>query len=127
MELNELIARILDAGITVSWTKLRHCNAGWDASRQTIWMDHGLASTPRRAVSILAHEWAHALLGHHGPQSPREEARADMVAAGILIDPADYARAERIFDGDAHLIAQDLGVTVSLVRAFQGSLARVAC
>lgn len=127
LELNELIARVEDAGITVSWVKLQRCNAGWDASTRTIWLRESLFATPRRAVSVLAHEFGHFLLGHDGPQSPGEEARADMVAAGILIDPADYAHAERIFDGDAHLIARDLGVTVSLVRAFQGTLVPVVC
>lgn len=126
MELHELIARVEDAGITVSWVKLQRCNAGWDASTRTIWMRTDLYATPRRALSVLAHEFAHYLLRHDGPQSPGEEARADVVAAGVLIDPADYAHAERVYDGDPYLIAQDLGVTVSLVRAFQGSLARVA-
>lgn len=82
-----------------------------------------LYATPRRAVSVLAHEFAHFLLGHDGPQGLAEEARADMVAAGMLIDPAEYARLERLYDGDTCQIAFDLGVTVSLVRAFQGSLA----
>ena len=125
MELDELIARVEDAGITVAWAKLQRCNAGWDATTRTIWMRDGLYATPRRAVSVLAHEFAHFLLRHDGPQGPSEEARADMVAAGILIDPGEYARLERLYDGDPHQIAFDLGVTTRLVRAYQGSLASV--
>ena len=124
MELTELIARVEDAGITVAWVPLSTCNAGWDAPRRTIWMRNNLYSTPRRAVSILAHEWAHALLGHEGPQSASEEARADTVAAGMLICPGAYRRAELAYEGDPHLIALELGVSERLVRTYQASLAR---
>lgn len=125
MELDKLIARVEDAGITVAWAKLQRCNAGWDATTRTIWMRDGLYATPRRARSILAHEWAHCLLGHEGPQPEYEEARADMVAAGILICPGRYRKAETMYGPDVHAIALELGVTVSLVFAFQGSLASV--
>lgn len=120
-----MIARVEDAGITVAWAKLQRCNAGWDAMARTIWMDVSLIGTPRRARSILAHEWAHAILGHEGPQSPIEEARADVWAARLLICPGQYRRAELAYDGDPHQIAFDLGVTTRLVRAYQGSLASV--
>jgi len=126
MDLIELIARVEDAGITVSWTKLQRCNAGWDAGARTIWMKDGLYATPRRAKSILAHEWGHAILGHDGPQPDHEEARADMVAAGILIDPAAYARAERLHGTDAVAIALELDVSTRLALAYQGNLARAA-
>lgn len=86
-------------------------------------MDRGLYATPRRAVSVLAHEWAHAILGHEGPQSEREEGRADMVAAGILICPGAYRRLELMHGSDTATIAWELGVTERLVRAFRGALA----
>lgn len=122
MELPELIARVEDAGITVSWARLKTCNAGWDHETRTIWLDHSLHSEPRNALSILSHEFGHALLGHVGPQSAREEARADTVAAGILINPAEYALAEAIYPGDAHAIAFELGVTARIVTAYQDGL-----
>lgn len=125
MDLAELIARVEDAGITLRWTRFSRINAGWDADRRTIWLDDRLEATPRRAVSILAHEFGHALLGHAGPQGPAGEARADMVAAGLLINVEAYADLERA-GYDHATIAADLGVTEYLLAAFRRQLRAAA-
>lgn len=122
MTLNDLIARVEDAGITVSWTYLHSCNAGWDYDKATIWLDHSLASKPRHAVSTLAHEWAHAIRGDKGRQAPHIEARCDVIAAGILISPTEYKLAEALHEGNPHSIAVELGVTTRIVKAYQMAL-----
>ena len=76
-------------------------------------------------MSTLAHELAHHVYQDAGFGDVWVERRADVWAARLLICPGQYARAERMYDADPHLIAQDLGVTTRLVRAYQGSLASV--
>lgn len=125
MDLAELIARVEDAGISLRWTRFSRINAGWDADRRTIWIDDRIEATPRRAVSVLAHEFAHALLGHVGPQGPVEEARADTVAASLLINVEDYAELERA-GYDHATIAAELGVTEHLLDVFRQRLRRAA-
>lgn len=125
MDLGELIARVEDAGISLRWTRFTRINAGWDADRRTIWLDDRLEATPRRAVCVLAHEFGHALLGHVGPQGPAGEARADMVAAGLLINVEAYADLERA-GYDHATIAAELGVTERLLDVFRQRLRRAA-
>lgn len=76
-----------------------------------------------RALCILAHEYAHALLGHSGPQSRWCEDEADRVAARLLISPENYARAGRLHGSSVTGIADELGVTVRLVCAYREALA----
>lgn len=125
MDLETLIGHAETAGVNVYWANLKTCNAGYDHRRKTIWLDHSLASEPRNAASILAHELAHFLRGDEGPQPASVERRCDMIAAGMLINPGDYATAERIYEGDINNIAVELGVTARLVRAYQDALAAV--
>lgn len=125
MDLETLIARVEDAGITVLWANLKTCNAGYDHQRAIIWLDHSLSSKPRHAVSILAHEWAHAIRGDRGPQPEHVEARCDVIAAGILINPSEYALAESMYGEDLSQIAIELGVTARIVQAYRGVLASI--
>lgn len=80
--------------------------------------------TRAESRSVLAHELGHAYHRHDG-DSPRAERQADIYAARLLIDSAQYARLER--DGcDRHQLAEELEVTVEVVRTFEAHcLARI--
>lgn len=126
--LTRLVARAEDLGARVEWVRIVGPHAGaYNLASRTIYLDWDLDSRPRHAVSTLAHELAHHVYQDAGFGDVWVERRADVWAARLLICPGRYRDAERMYDGDPYLIAQDLGVTVSLVSAFQGSLARVAC
>lgn len=77
--------------------------------------------TPDEKCSVIAHELGHVHHGHTcdlGHDSPIER-QADAYAAQLLIEPTEYARAELLYNGDVHAIADELCVTVDLVQAFQ--------
>lgn len=100
---------------------------GYLPAAATIRMSPGLSA--RTAGSVLAHELAHAALGHV-PSSDaavrrRQERRADEWAARLLITPDAYADAERLRGGHVAALAFELGVTVELVIAYQRLLRRV--
>lgn len=40
-------------------------------------------------------------------------------AARLLISVTDYAKAERIYDGDTYMVADALGVTAEIAEAYQ--------
>jgi|APHig2749369809_1036254.scaffolds.fasta_scaffold06161_4 Zn-dependent peptidase ImmA (M78 family) len=76
-----------------------------------------ISLTPIERVCVLAHELGHAFYGHQGRDDPDAEAAADAFAAAALVDPVRYAHLESI-GLDAEAIAEELGVTVKLLRAF---------
>lgn len=91
--------------------------------------DEGLIvidSRPSAAAqrAALAHEYVHAILGHDGPQEPHIEARVDQHAARLLVSPAEYVMAERLYGCDVAAIAEELGVPVWVVVAYREALAR---
>ncbi|WP_341741341.1 hypothetical protein [Trueperella pyogenes] len=121
MTLTELISLVESHGITVSWGHV--CSLGaYHHPTATIWLDCSLASCPRQALGVLAHEYVHALRGHDGPQSASVERCVDRQAARLLISPAEYALAERLHEGNAVGIAEDLGVPVWVVEAYRQAL-----
>lgn len=68
-------------------------------------------------VVALAHE-----LGHHHSHvgnSPRFEVQANAYAARLLIEPDDYAAAERLCEGHAGGMARELGVTTAIIDAWR--------
>ena len=73
----------------------------------------------RQARSTLAHEIQHAIAGdtptQFGPRHHLQERRACRAAAFILIDPHEYAEAERLREGHLSAIAYDLVVTRSVI------------
>ena len=74
--------------------------------------------------AMLAHEYVHAILGHDGPQEARIEARVDRQAARLLVSPAEYMLAERLYGCDVAAIGEELGVPVWVVGAYREALAR---
>lgn len=71
----------------------------------------------------LHHEYAHAYYRDRSCH-PRTEKRAWGFAARLIVDPVEYVKAERV-SADPAFIAHELGTTARIIRAFQGSLARV--
>lgn len=80
-------------------------------------IDSRLPAAVQRAA--LAHEYVHASLGHDGPQEAHVEARVDRRAARLLVSPAEYVLAERLYGADVAAIAEELGVPVWVVVAYQ--------
>lgn len=126
MTLDELISVVEATGFTVAWGAFRQSNGGYHSPTRTIWLDQTLDHTPRRAVSVLAHEFAHALEGHDGIQPRAIERRCDEIAARILIDPEAYAEAERLHGYNKAAIAEELGVASFIVSAYRRCMERAA-
>lgn len=82
----------------------------------------------RHHRSVLAHELGHAAFGDtpspFGPIAARQERRADEWASLRLIRKVDYELAERLHGAHPGAMAIDLGVTRSIVTAYQRVLAR---
>lgn len=75
----------------------------------------------------LAHECGHWYYGHDWRREhdrPKDERQADRYAAGLLIDPIEYARAERLYGGHPGAIACELGVPRALVTLWGQSVMR---
>ena len=99
----------------------------WGASSRSlgvVYLRRGL--NERQLLAALLHEGAHWDAGHDGHQSRAVENRIGEMVAGIIIDPDEYARAERMYGPAPALLARELDTTQSVIRAFQRLLARVA-
>lgn len=94
---------------------------GWyDARTHSIHLADDLVG-PQLLVT-LQHELIHALHCLSSlpcPDREKEELRTRRETAQALISPHAYMIAERVYDGDVWHIADDLGVTPSLVRDWQ--------
>lgn len=122
MDFTELLTTIEENGITVKWARLSTINAGWDPTTRTIWLDNRLDGI--NAKCILAHEYAHALLGHDTHQhDDGHETHADIFASRLLINPVEYALAEQLHGTSTVNIADELGVTRWAVDAYRAWLA----
>jgi len=89
----------------------------WLPDHRVIQLDGRL--TPRQRVSTLAHECAHAALGHT-VDGDLQERSADEMAARLLIDPFDLAAAKKRLAGDPQLVArvaEDLEVCTWIVES----------
>lgn len=113
--LSDLLDLCGDAGVEVGTARLP---SGWlgayDDRRRRILLARGL--TPVEQRSVLAHELGHALRMHVGGSAADERA-AERFAARILIDPAALRAASAWVRDDVEL-ADELGVTVDIVRAY---------
>ncbi|KAA0959517.1 ImmA/IrrE family metallo-endopeptidase [Microbacterium sp. ANT_H45B] len=100
---------------------------GYEPTTATIRVAPGL--TARATCSVLAHELAHAVLGHtptaDAELRARQERRADEWAARLLITAPAYAEAERLRGTHLASMAFELGVTVEIVAAYRRLLLRI--
>jgi Zn-dependent peptidase ImmA (M78 family) len=99
---------------------------GFRPDTGTIRLNPGMSARTTR--SVLAHEIAHARLGHHPTRHPavreKQEHRADEWAARLLITPRDYAAAEALRGPHLASLAFELDVTIEIVAGFQRLLQR---
>lgn len=86
-----------------------------DTEERTITLDLRLRHDEQR--STLAHECGHAFYGHDCT-SPAGERQARKYAAGLLIDPVEYARLERI-NPDQYWLAEEFSVTPRIIFDFE--------
>lgn len=97
---------------------------GFDPTTRTIRVQPGMSARTTR--SVLAHELAHAALGHAPATSPavreQQERQADEWAARLLISPRAYAQAEELRGPHLASLAFELDVTIELVVAYQRRL-----
>lgn len=93
----------------------------YDRRRDVILVDRRLTYRAKRCV--LVHElvhWAHCDDGEYARGLC--EARARRETALTLIDPIEYALAERMFDGNPWAIADELDVTMQVLRDYRAVL-----
>ena len=109
----DLVALAESAGARVEWTPVVERA---DYFMGTIRVNPRLSESAQ--VVAIAHELGHHHHGHVG-NSPRFEVQANAYAAQLLIDPDDYAAAERLCEGHAGAMARELGVTMAIVDAWR--------
>lgn len=103
-------------GITIT-THTGYEKGYWVPDRNLISIRSDLNDLEARCT--FAHELAHALLGHPGCTTAKDELKAHRRAAQMLISPADYAAAEETYEGNPIAIAADLQVTQYLLAVWQ--------
>lgn len=101
-------------GITVIHRNIRTANGLWIPDHNLIVIRSGMRAVHDR--STLAHELAHAQLGHRD-DSPKNEYRADQVAACNLID-ADKCEELIQWVPDVGRLAQELDVSTRLLVSY---------
>lgn len=112
---NQLGIRIIDACLPAGTLAL------WDETTRTILASPGLLHRQRRCV--LAHELAHAVNGDtHSPldtiAARKRERRADLTAAGWLLDPVSVRTALAVSPDSLSAAAADLDVTPRILSAW---------
>ena len=82
---------------------------------------------PTRERCTLAHELGHAHYRHPACRGDvRLERQADRWAANLLISPAEYELAERLYGPHPGALARELGVTTHLVRVWRNQHRRTS-
>lgn len=103
-----------ELGIRVDHQSLRSANGLWVPDHNLILIRSGMRKVHDR--STLAHELAHALLGHRDDR-PKHEVQADRLAADNLIDFDECRRAFRT-EQDFYRAALELQVSTRLLRVY---------
>lgn len=99
------------------------CTGLYLSPYRMIVVDHSLPEYAKRCV--LCHELIHAEHDDSGCGSKAgeiAEARARRETALHLIDPIEYASAEKIYEGDSFKIANELDVTTQVVEDYKSWL-----
>lgn len=124
--MDALLALAAELGLTVIEKRVAH-TSGYHPGDRRIYLTPGMKR--RTARSVLAHEIAHHVLGHHptefGPIRARQERAANEWAAVHLIDHDAYAEVERLRDGHVPSMSHDLDVAPELVAAYRSMLQRI--
>lgn len=107
---------VLERGLPAGWL------GAYDHPRGRILLARGLTPVEQRCV--VAHELGHALRMHEG-SSDADERAAERFAARVLIDPAAL-RSACAWARDDDELADELGVTVDVVRAYRALPASAA-
>lgn len=112
---NQLGIRIIDACLPAGTLAL------WDETTRTILASPGLLHRQRRCV--LAHELAHAVNGDthallDDVAARKRERRADLTAAGWLLDPVAVRTALAVSPDSLNAAAADLDVTPRILSAW---------
>lgn len=105
-----------DLGIDVEWEHLGERRGEYRWWQDTVVLNRRL--TDAQAASCLAHELGHRAFGDTC-STPANERRAWEYGAALLIHPDEYAAAERLVGCNVAALALDLGVTRTLVEAWQ--------
>lgn len=103
-----------ERGIEVIHRKIRTANGMWLPDHNLIVLREGMRAVHDR--STLAHELAHAHLGHRDDR-PKHEVMADRRAAAWMIDYDECVDTMK-WCPDAHRLANELGVSTRLLRVF---------
>lgn len=120
-----LVDEALREGVRVEHARLAGREACWDPTTGTVWIDAGLGE--RAASAALAHELEHVRRGDSGPQRLGVERLIDEHVARRFVDPAQYARAERVLGPDPALIADELDLPPWVIEAWQRWARRRLC
>lgn len=114
--LDALIEVAESRGYGIRWHK-GGPKAAWQPRRKIVTIRLGMSDST--TLCALAHELGHAHYGdppgHHGAH----EIRADRFAARLLISPTEYAAAESIYGPHPATLANELGVTVKVLKTWQ--------
>ncbi|WP_411697079.1 ImmA/IrrE family metallo-endopeptidase [Corynebacterium sp. LaCa191] len=121
--LDALIEVAESRGYGIRWHK-GGPKAAWQPHRKIVTIRLGMSDAT--TLCALAHELGHAHYndppGHHGAH----EYRADRFAARLLISPVEYAAAESIYGPHPATLANELGVTVKVLKTWQTMAANQA-
>lgn len=86
----------------------------------TILIDRRITYTRKRCA--LVHElvhWQHGDDTSNGCRGGKLEQRCRRETAILLINPAEYALAERMYDGNPYQIAAELNVTIQIIQDYR--------
>lgn len=101
-------------GLTVIHRPIKSATGLWIPEYDLIVIRSGMRRVHDR--STLAHEIAHAILGHEDT-NPKHEAQADRLAALNLIDPQKWEKAATCYDY-IEQVAAECDVSTKLARAY---------
>lgn len=118
------LERLAELNVRVARRPLKNHDALWFPSHRAVVADVELS--PARLRAVLTHEYIHAAYndpeGHHA----RNEARANLLSAMILIDPSQWASLTPIYTDYDH-ICLELEITrEQFVAYYQHNLRRAA-
>lgn len=119
--MNELLMDASRIGVRVEERRLPSglCGIYYEPARLII-LDESLPDFQRRCT--LCHELVHARyhdIGCGTPYGAKAERRARRETALRLINPLEYASAERVYEGDTWLMACELDVTVQVLEDYR--------